>query len=83
MCDINGATTTVHLALDMSTVMVEYFAHTVLNQVGECASHFTPEDIARAAEAALQQRFGDWAEDTDAFLFRFVGSEGFLRKLGV
>jgi len=83
MCKVNGGTTVINLELRMNTALVEYYAHTILNQSGECVSHFTTEAIATAAERALQTRFGALAEDSDSFLSRFASDERFMTELGV
>jgi len=66
-----------------NTALVEYYAHTILNQNGEDLSHFTTQQVVEAAEKALQQRFGDLAEDSDLFLQRFASDEQFMTELGV
>ena len=83
MCKVNGGTTVITLELKMNTALVEYYASILLSQNGVKLEHFTTEDIAAAAERALQTRFGDMAEDSDLFLARFANDETFMIELGV
>ncbi len=82
MCQLNGGTAVITLALPVNTALVEYYAHMVLNQSGEDVTHFTTIQIMQAAEQALQQRFGDLTEDSDSFLSRFASDERFMQARG-
>jgi len=83
MCQLNGGSATMTLKLEVNTALVEYYAGTLLNQVGLGAESFTTLSIVEAAERALEGRLRDLATDSDWLLHRFAQDERFLRELGV
>lgn len=83
MPQLNGGSATLTLQLEVNTALVEFYAHTILNQSGLDIAHFTTEQIVNAAERALQARFGGLAVDSDHFLQRFTNDERFTQELGV
>jgi len=83
VCKVNGGSSTIALSLEVNTALVEYYASHLLGDNGIRPETFSTEEIVEAAEVALQQRFGDMAEDSDHFLHRFASDERFMLALGV